>query len=284
VTTPPEVRAEVFGADLKRDVIKLLRRGSVRPFVRLFGLASWTLGLLILLLIGMWGTGPWPRRRLAWRNRIVRRWARGLAWIVGMEISVEGPRPRAPFFLVANHLSYVDVVLLLAELPVVFVAKQELAVWPVLGYLTQLVGNIFVDRQSRRDVPRVLEDIRRRIEMGHGVVVFPEGTSSDGSGVQPIKPALFEWAARAEYPVHCAAIWYETRPGSPSARDVVCWWGDMAFAPHVLELLGLPGFRATLSFAPEPLVGTDRATLATRARAAIAARFAPRGSVPSEIA
>ena len=143
---------------------------------------------------------------------------RATATISG-RITVEGQRPPAPFFLVANHLSYVDIVLLLAELPVVFVAKQELASWPVLGYLTRLVGNIFVDRQSRRDVPRVLAEIRRRIEIGYGVVVFPEGTSSDGSSVQPMKPALFEWAAQTEYPVHCAAIRYQTRPGSPPARD-----------------------------------------------------------------
>jgi 1-acyl-sn-glycerol-3-phosphate acyltransferase len=192
-----------------------------------------------------------------------------------MRVTVHGPAPASPFFLVTNHLSYVDIVLLFGQVDAVFVAKHQLQGWPVVGYLTRLVGTIFIDRERRRDAKRVLEAIDRRIAEGDAVVVFPEGTSSEGVEVRPLKPALFEWAAQRGHPVHVATIHYATDPGHPPARDAVCWWGAMTFLPHLLDLCRLPGFRATLHFGPTPITGTDRATLATRARDAIAANLVP---------
>lgn len=269
----PDIRREVYGADLGRDLLGLLKRGAWRPLARIGGITVWTSGLFVVLVTGMWIATPWPAVRRRWRNLVVKRWARGMAWIVNMKMRIEGERPKAPFFLVANHLSYVDIVLVLAQLDTVFVAKQELSQWPIVGYLTKLVGTIFVDRQSRRDAVRVLDAINQRIAEGDGVVVFPEGTSSDGSDVYPMKAAMFEWAAQTEYPVRHAAIHYRTQPGAPAARDVVCWWGAMSFVPHVLELCQLKGFEATVRFGEAPLVSNDRAALAEQARQAIASNF-----------
>lgn len=215
-----------------------------------------------------------PAWRERWLARMVRTWARGLGRVAGMRVHVIGSRPARPFFLVANHLSYVDIVLLLSEVEAVFVAKRELAMWPVVGYLARLTGTIFIDRRASRDVLRVLDRIEARIRHGQGVAVFPEGTSSAGDGVRPLRPSLFEWAARAGAPVHVAAIRYDAPPGWPAARSSICWWGDMAFLPHLLGLLRLPTFRATLHFAAETLSGADRAELARRARELIAARLA----------
>jgi len=274
VTAPKaEIRREIYGASPGRELLSLLKRGSWRPIVRIGGIAVWTSGLFVFLIAGMWATTPWQARRRWWRNLIVKRWARGLAWIVNMRMRIEGPRPAAPFFLVANHLSYVDIVLMLAQVDTVFVAKRELGQWPILGYLTRLVGTIFLDRESRRDAVRAIGAIDRRIDDGDGVVVFPEGTSSDGADVYPMKTALFEWAAQKGYPVRHAAIHYRTGPGAPPAREAVCWWGSMSFMPHVIELCELRGFEATVRFGDEPLVGNDRGELAIRARDAIAANF-----------
>jgi 1-acyl-sn-glycerol-3-phosphate acyltransferase len=240
---------------------------------RIVAVAAWTAAGLAILLVGMWLTARSPAGQRRWRTMMVRRWARGICRIAGARIAVTGPVPRAPFFLVANHLSYVDIVVLLALVDGVFVAKRELDRWPVVGYLTRLVGIIFLDRTSPRDAFRALGAIDARIAGGDGVIVFPEGTSSGGDDVKPMKPALFEWAARNQFPVHCVTLGYETPPGWPRARSAVCWWGDMSFIPHVIRLCRLPHFRATAAFADESLIGSDRNQLAADARAAIVARF-----------
>ncbi len=275
MTSQADVRHELYGGNLKQTLGTLLRTGAIRPVVRLGAIVWWTGGLLVFLVAGMWFASPWPRRRLWWRNRIVSRWARGMAWIVNMRVTVRGSRPEPPFFLVSNHVSYCDIVLLLGQVHGVFVAKKELNEWPVIGYLTRLVGTIFVDRNSRRDAKRVLETIDQRVASGDGVIVFPEGTSSSGDDVHPMRTALFEWAAQTGKPVGIASIHYTTRPGMPSAREAVCWWGDMSFVPHVLQLCQMPGFDATLHFGDEPVTGNDRGLLAAQAREAVAHNFVP---------
>lgn len=282
MTNAANVREEVYGASAGRDLFELVRRGEWRPLLRLGAIAAWTGGMLVVLVAGMWTAARWPSRQRGWRNLIVKRWARGMARIVNMRMRIHGPKPTAPFFLVANHLSYVDIVLMLAHLDGVFVAKHELNQWPVVGYLTRLVGTIFVNRQSHRDAVRVINEIDGRVARGDGVMVFPEGTSSDGGDVYPMKAALFEWAAQTEYPVRHAAIHYQTGPKARPARDVICWWGTMAFLPHVLDLCRLDGFTATVRFGDQPLIGNNRATLASEARDAIMANFVAHSSSPRE--
>lgn len=275
MTAQADVRNEVFGGNLKQTIGTLLRTGAVRPIVRLGAIVLWTGSLFIVLVTGMWLASPWPARRRGWRNRIVGGWARGMGRIVNMKVTILGTAPAPPFFLVANHVSYCDIVLLLGHSKGVFVAKKELNQWPVLGYLTRLVGTIFVDRNSRRDAKRVIEAIDQRVASGDGVIVFPEGTSSDGGDVYPMRTALFQWAAETGSPVAVATIHYTTRPGYRPAREAVCWWGDMSFVPHVLQLCQMPGFSATLRFGSEPVTGNDRAVLAVRAREAVAEYFVP---------
>ena len=276
MTSPSsDVKRELLGPDLSGQVANLARQGGVRPFFRIGLIAVWTSASLFVLLAGRLALVVAPKRRPRWRNWVVRRWARGMGAIVGMRVRVSGPIPKAPFFLVTNHLSYVDIVLLFGQVDCVFVSKHEVKSWPVVGYLTRAVGTIFVDRERRRDAVRVLGEIDQAVAGGDGVVVFPEGTSSEGGDVYPMKPALFEWAARTGYPVHFATIRYECDPGSPPAWQVVSWWGDSSFAPHVMQLCRLPGFRAEVTFGAEPLRSHDRGELARLAQAAVAGQFVP---------
>src|SRR6185295_13548709 len=113
VTSPsPNVKQEVLGADLSGDAMNLARRGGLRPVLRLVLVALWTLVCITVLWIGRLALVVAPKGRPRWRSRVVRRWARGLGALVGMRVTVRGPVPRSPFFLVANHLSYVDILLL----------------------------------------------------------------------------------------------------------------------------------------------------------------------------
>ena len=222
------------------------------------------------LVVSSAGLGAWRRLRgdrrgtALWRTRIFHAWGRSMSRLLGLRAEVDGRPPEPPFVLVSNHLGYVDVILLAAHLRCVFVSKAEVRDWPLVGRLCASVDTLFIQREVKRDIPRVVERIEAVLAGGRGVVLFPEGTSSGGDEVLPFRPSLLESAARAGRPVHCAAIAYGTPPGWPPARDVVCWWRDMPFAGHVWTLLGLPGFRARVVFGAEPVCESDRKLLAER--------------------
>ena len=255
-----------------------IQGGRLRAAARA-GLACFWSGLLLLVwILGSLPVLVIPRARVRWRHRIVRTWARGLCRLVGMRRTVRGTPPRAPFFLVSNHLGYMDIILLYASIDGVFIAKQEMRHWPVLGPLANLFRTIWVRRTVRRDAVRVLDLIDEAIARGDGVILFAEGTTSRGEGVNPMHPALFDWAAREQYPVLAAAISYRTAPPSPAADVAVCWWGDMPFGSHAFALLRLPRFEASVVFDEAPILAPTRGELAERSQQAIAARFTPVGS------
>jgi 1-acyl-sn-glycerol-3-phosphate acyltransferase len=225
-----------------------------------------------LLAAGQWLLGRTPSTG-PWRCRVFRAWSRCVAWIVGMSTEIVGTPPRPPFILVANHLGYIDVILLGSQLPCVFVAKAEIAEWPVVGSLCRAVNTPFIDRMNKRDIPRVMRQIEEILNSGRGVVFFPEGTSSKGDLVRPFRSSLLEAAARAGQSVSYAALHYRTPPGSAPAHLAVCWWGDVPFLPHLIELLKLPRFRAKLAFGAESIRETDRKALASRLHRAVLQQF-----------
>lgn len=216
-----------------------------------------------------------PQRGSALRRVAARAWARSLAHILGMRVRVEGVAPAAPCLLVANHLSYLDVVTIWCATGGRFVAKSEVASWPLVGALGRIAQTLFIDRNRKRDVVRVLGAMERALARGDSVILFGEGTSTRGDRVLPFKSSLFEVAARDLRPVACASLVYATRRGAPPAERAVCWWGDMTFADHVYGLMKLRGFDATLRFAAEPVACRDRKELARRAHAAVLATWSP---------
>ncbi len=202
-------------------------------------------------------------------------WALAATAILGVHVHRSGTPPSPPFFLAANHLGYLDVIVLAAHAPARFVAKREVASWPVLGLLARAGRTIFVDRTSRGDLPRVVGRMDAALRRGAGVAFFPEGTSSGGAGILPLRSSLFEAPARTGYPVFCAGLSYATPSGAPPARDAVCWWGDMTFPDHFWRLLRLPRIDARLAFADAPALGADRKALAASARERIESVFTP---------
>ncbi len=243
--------------------------------VRLAGLAGWTAlwitgwGLLTLLALLPGRPRHWVRR---WTFR---GWARGAARLLGLRIRVDGSLPEPPFFLVSNHLSYLDIVSYAAMLPVRFVAKREVRGWPAVGLLARAMGTIFIDRTVKRDAIRVLDDLAGAVADGDGILVFAEATSSAGHAVLPFRPALLEWAARTRYPVHYASLGYQTPAASVPAHLSVCWWGEMTFGRHLVALCGLPRIEATIRFGEAPITDADRKRLADRLHQAVSARFTP---------
>lgn len=216
-----------------------------------------------------------PQRGATLRRVAARGWARSLARIIGMRVRVEGLAPAAPCLLVANHLSYLDVVTIWCATGGSFIAKSEIASWPLVGALGRIAQTLFIDRNCKRDVVRVLGAMNRTLARGENVILFGEGTSTCGDRVLPFKSPLFEVATRDARRVACASLFYATRPGAPPAERAVCWWGDMTFADHVYGLLKLRGFDAALRFAAESVASDDRKELARRAHAAVLSTWSP---------
>ena len=235
-----------------------------------------TTGLFFLIwLLGLPFVAFSERPRSAWRYFFFRTTSRALLALMGARVESSGEAPRAPYVLVANHQSYVDVLILASLLDAIFVSKAEVAHWPVLGPICRAMGTIFIDRATRRDVSRVLGRMHAVLTAGHGVVLFPEGTSTDGSEVRRFRPSLLETAVRLDQPVSYASLRYATGPGAPPAREAVCWWGDAAFIPHICRLLMLRGFDARIVFGSRPIECADRKILAERLREAVAGQLSP---------
>jgi 1-acyl-sn-glycerol-3-phosphate acyltransferase len=200
-------------------------------------------------------------------------WARALARVLGLRIAVTGAVPPRGALVVANHLSYVDILLLAASLPCGFVAKSEVASWPFIGPLCRLAGVVFVDRNRKRDAARAGDAMHRALDRGRTVVLFPEGTSTDGRAVLPFRSALLAGAARAALPVWTAALAYRTSAGAPPAETAVAWVGDDAFTPHVAALLELPSIDGFLRFGAAPIRAGDRKELAALLHDTVAAEL-----------
>lgn len=237
-------------------------QARIRQTTRLLAAGAWTGGCYLLWAPGALLSLPSRHAARRWNAVATRTWARGLLRIFGVRLAARGTAPPSPAFLVANHLSWVDILVLGAHLGPTFVSKHEIARWPLLGHLSRVTGTIFVDRGRRRDTLRVLREIDRAIDEGATVLLFPEGTSSRGGAVRPLKPALLEWAVQRDYPVHAVALGYTTGDPDLPAEETVCWWDDRPFAAHALGFLSLPRVEARLVYGAAPVRGTDRQQLA----------------------
>ncbi len=219
---------------------------------------------------------PFARNRAALRGAVMRRWARAVLRIFGAQVDASGPAPRAPFLLVSNHLGYFDIPLIASQVNCTFVAKHQVASWPVLGRICADMDVIFLQRDGTlADLARVNGLIAQRLAAGGSVAFFPEGTSSAGARVEPFHAPLLAAAARLNIPVHYAALSYTTLPGEVPAHLSVCWWGGMEFVEHLKVLLNLSGFRAILRFGASPVHGQDRKRLTRQLHELVSGLFTP---------
>ncbi|HEV3408770.1 MAG TPA: lysophospholipid acyltransferase family protein [Chthoniobacterales bacterium] len=180
--------------------------------------------------------------------------------MLDLELKTQGDAPHSGL-LVSNHLSYLDIIAYCAVRPCVFVAKSDVSRWPLFGWLAHAAGTIFVDRTRRCDAARGLREVEEALRDGLLVVLFPEGTSSDGRTVLPFKSSLLRAALGPEYPITAAAIRYAL-PGGGSVEDEVCYWRDMTLLPHLWNLFRRPAVSCTIRFLPMNCARRDRKQLA----------------------
>jgi len=247
------------------------RRGSAIPATALYvaGRAFCVVFFSGIALLEIAITFPLlsPTKRRAARAAWLHRWCRFACLVLGLRLTTTGSIPRSGL-LVCNHLSYLDIIALSSLQPCVFVAKRDVRAWPLFGWLARAGGTIFVQRNSRLAAPTEISQIREAIEAGLLVVLFPEGTSSDGATVLPFKSSLLQAAVSSGCPIAPAGITYHLSRGS--VANEVCYWRDMTLVPHLLNLFGKSHIESTIRFSsPKPCI-SDRKALARVLRAEVA--------------
>ena len=210
-------------------------------------------------------TVPFVRRPQRVRARAVwlHRWCQFACRVLGVRVTTRGTIPSSGL-VVSNHLSYLDIVVLSSIRPCVFVAKRDVASWPLFGWLAHAAGTIFVDRERRFSSNKAVDLIRKAIAGGSVVVLFPEGTSLDGSTVLPFKPALLESTVQLRCPITPASVDYSLDDGS--VADEVCYWRDMTLVPHLLNLLFKCEIRVNYSFSSAKIRNSNRKEMARELR------------------
>lgn len=218
---------------------------------RLIALFSWLIAMTIFTI---------PYRFMGWKGRkkisqIVNLLMRGNAKIMGLSVKVHGRDPGLPAGLVvSNHLGYLDIFVHGTIFPLRYTSTTVIAKWPLLGKIIDLSYPVLVDRTSKPAARKALRDFAKTMKNGLYLIVYPEGTSTDGkNGIRPFKSTPFEAATFANLPVIPILTRYREVPG----RSTVCWYGDMTFTPHVWQVLSMPKIEADVYFM-EPIYPEDR--------------------------
>ncbi|HXE27888.1 MAG TPA: lysophospholipid acyltransferase family protein [Stellaceae bacterium] len=156
-----------------------------------------------------------------------------------------------PTLFVANHTSYLDIEIMGAAIEGSFVSKAEVSRWPIFGWLARLQRTIFVERADRAGAARQRDEIRRRLDEGDNLILFPEGTSGDGIHLLPFKSTLFAAAEDERVMVQPVSVVYRLLDGIPLGRfyrPFFAWYGDMTMAPHLWKMLGLGKLTVVMTF------------------------------------
>jgi len=182
---------------------------------------------------------------------------RGVA-ALSLQISVTGQFPSGGM-MVSNHLSYLDILAFSAALPCVFVSKAEVQRWPIFGRYARWAGTVFVRRHDRTDAARANVSVTNSLQNGVPVVLFPEGTTTDGHRVLRFHSTMLQPAVEAEALITPCVILYELDDGDASQE--ICWWGDMPLLPHFWNLLGKKVIRGRIAFGEPMLASGGRKAL-----------------------
>jgi 1-acyl-sn-glycerol-3-phosphate acyltransferase len=211
----------------------------------------------------------YPRFGLLARRRILQRWSAGLLEILNVSLYIRTEEllsVRTSGLIVANHISWLDVIALNAVMPMRFVAKSEVRSWPAIGWLAARVQTLFIARGKARAAARMNSRLVDLLQGGESLAIFPEGTSTDGRQVGRFHASLLQSAVDAGVPVHPVAICYQDEHGAHSTAPA--YIDEMSFAASLWSVLCTDNLHVSLLVTP-PLASHDRRVLAESAHAQI---------------
>ncbi|MBX3589116.1 MAG: 1-acyl-sn-glycerol-3-phosphate acyltransferase [Ramlibacter sp.] len=231
--------------------------------------ASWKLLRALVHMLAGWITIRlvFPRLGQAERDLRVQAWAQRMLHLLGLDIEVTGAAPVAgPLLLVANHISWLDIVLMHAGRHCRFVSKSDVRHWPLIGTLATGAGTLYIERESRRDAMRVVHHMAGSLSAGDILAVFPEGTTSDGVSLLPFHANLLQAAISADAPVQPVALSFlDARSRLPSRAP--CYIDDDTLLGSIWRTLATPGIVAVVRYGePQRAQGRDRRTWAAALR------------------
>jgi lyso-ornithine lipid O-acyltransferase len=215
-----------------------------------------------------------PRRA----DALVRWWMRRLLRIMNVRVELEGRIHARDTLFVCNHASWLDIICLRAVLDVAFVSKDDVARWPVIGKMAAHAGTIFLARGRQDATSLTAETMTWALRQQRPILVFPEGTTTDGSGVRPFFPRLYQAAIRTRGTVQAIALSY---PHANGAHPTVPFLGDDDLASHLWRLLAEERVTAKIVFcAPLAAAGMERRVLAEQTHFQVAAAL---GCAPTNV-
>lgn len=206
----------------------------LRPLLALLLCAAVTLPLMPLQQLFVW---VWP----GMARRLPLHYHRILCRILGIRVERTGELAgEGPLLIASNHVSWLDIVVLSSVAPVSFVAKKEVAKWPLFGSLARLQKTVFVDRERRHATGPSRNELRERLQQGDMIVLFAEGTSGDGRSVLPFRSSFFGAADVPGALVQPVTLAYRGHRNLPMNRRLLpsyAWYGEMELVPHLLGVL-----------------------------------------------
>jgi 1-acyl-sn-glycerol-3-phosphate acyltransferase len=217
-----------------------------------------------------------PRLSPEAREERIRQWCSTVLAILQVSVRVRGHVPKADtrgMLFVANHISWIDIWVLKAQLPMRFVSKSEIRDWPVIGWLALHAGTLFVTRHKRQQTGQTMNSVEEALRENDNLCFFPEGTTTDGTELKPFKSSLFQAAVNARAGVWPLMIFYPHPQGG--ANTDVAYSGDTTMLQSLCAVLSQKEIAVELEFA-EPLEmqeWSERRQLAQQARQAIASRW-----------
>lgn len=211
-----------------------------------------------------------PRRHAQQRSALVQAWAQRMLRILGIPLHVQGEPPAGgPVLLVANHISWLDILVMHAARHCRFVSKADVKHWPLIGTLATGGGTLYIEREKRRDAMRVVHHMRESLRAGDVVAVFPEGTTGDGGQLLPFHGNLIQAAISADAPVQPVGLRFVDR-ASGRASDGPLYIGDDTLVGSLWRTLAGPPFVAHVRFGePQRADGRDRRQWAHDLREAV---------------